>query len=334
MCAVIVVALTRWGQPPEQELAVLAALLAQPVDELAARCRLPPPVLLARVEEETAALPLLAVLRDRGHGAVACAESSLATELGWLVAVARWARPADDELSLLASVFGVPAAELRGRAARPLPAVLARWLDRDTAAALVAVLRDRGHGAVAEDVARVGTSAALLAPRHFALEADALVVRRDTQQRRLPWTALRALVRTPPEDPAAASLAGLGERLYVVVEPWAESLLLDEASLQYGGLGRLRLGTVRQNFITLVDQLRQRAPAAWYDERLVRERARPARLEPPHPLLATTAGLRATATDLAVHLLLRARAEDQLGASGATLGVARPAPHEGERRKT
>jgi hypothetical protein len=70
-------ALTRWGTPPEQEAAALAARLGVAAYDLRVKLQAPLPVVLTRLEDRTAAGALLAELRGRGHGAVALPEAAV-----------------------------------------------------------------------------------------------------------------------------------------------------------------------------------------------------------------------------------------------------------------
>ena len=67
-----VVAITRWAQPLEQEAVVLAPLLGMAAYDLKLRLAGPLPAVFARAPELARARELLAALRARGHGAVAC----------------------------------------------------------------------------------------------------------------------------------------------------------------------------------------------------------------------------------------------------------------------
>jgi len=67
-----VIAVTRWAIPVEEELPELAQLLGGNAYDLRLRLMGPLPVIVQRVEDEPAARALLASLRKRGHGAVAC----------------------------------------------------------------------------------------------------------------------------------------------------------------------------------------------------------------------------------------------------------------------
>jgi hypothetical protein len=74
---IFVVALTKWANPPAEELQALAQMLGVAAYDLRLRVMGPLPVVLARGLAGDAARELLASLRGRGHGAVACELSSV-----------------------------------------------------------------------------------------------------------------------------------------------------------------------------------------------------------------------------------------------------------------
>lgn len=67
-----VVAVTRWATPVEQEATALAPLFGMAPYDLKLRLGGPLPVVVAREGDAQRARQLLAALRDRGHGSVAC----------------------------------------------------------------------------------------------------------------------------------------------------------------------------------------------------------------------------------------------------------------------
>lgn len=319
-----VVAVTHWVKPVDDEADLLALVVAaEPGVELG-QLRGGLPAVVARSVDSAPLQRIEAVLRDRGHGAVVCAEAELAPQTQWTVAVVRWSRPVAEEIELLAPVFSLLVPDLRLRAQSALPALLARRLDPRTAQAWCAVLRDRGHGAVASDLGTALLAATLPVVRRFELAADALCADDDSGASwRIPWSAIGALIRAPSLVELTESLAvhkskniGLrseikrasaptGEQLYLIGTPPAPSLLLQENRLQYQGLGALAMRTRRENFVTLVDQLRQRASSAWFDQTLV---AAPLPRETRAPL----SNRQPTAIDAAVHVLWQAQRERQL----------------------
>jgi len=67
-----VVAVTRWARPIDQELAALAPLAELAAYDLRLRLAGPLPVVFRQVADADSARELLAALRGRGHGVVAC----------------------------------------------------------------------------------------------------------------------------------------------------------------------------------------------------------------------------------------------------------------------
>ena len=92
----------------------------------------------------------------------------------YVVAITRWGPPLETELAHLASEVGETAYDLRRRLAGPLPVLLARVDFPTRAAQLVAMLRGRGHGAVACDEARVARSEQMLSPNSYLFEGELL----------------------------------------------------------------------------------------------------------------------------------------------------------------
>jgi len=262
----------------------------------------------------------------------------------FLVAVTRWARPPEQELTALAPLFGLTPYDLRLRLLGPLPVLAAQGLDAETAAELARALRGQGHGALACDQASIPRGDELVEPRDFALEPEALALAGPGAVR-LPYAGLEALVlatRISAETSATAVTqkrlsvgramvtGGLSVRskktrnvresdesrelvLYLYAQGAPRPVRLCESSLRYGQLAELMAPTGSQNFQALVAILRERARAAWFDERLVTQPRKPT-------LVGASIGTRqltesrsnAAELDLAVHLLVRAHREQQL----------------------
>jgi hypothetical protein len=68
---VLIVAITRWARSIDEEVPVLAPLLGLVAFDLRLRLAGPIPVLLARADKDRAD-ELVGLLRERGHGAIAC----------------------------------------------------------------------------------------------------------------------------------------------------------------------------------------------------------------------------------------------------------------------
>jgi len=297
-----VVAVTHWVKPVEAEAELLASIVAaEPGVELGP-LRGVQPAVIGRAVDSDPLHRIAAVLHDRGHGAIVCDEAALVQQTQWTVAVVRWSRPAAEEVELLAPVFALRVPDLRLRAQGAIPALLARRLDRRTAQAWCVVLIDRGHGAIASNLAEAQLASALPTVRTFELTADALVVGDDRgATSRVLWTAIAALVRAPS---LVGETAETGEQLYLIGSPPAPSFLLQEQRLQFQGLGALAMRTRHENFITVVDQLRQRASTAWYDQTLVESSL-------PRATRASESARQLTAVDAAVHVLWQAHCAGQ-----------------------
>jgi hypothetical protein len=225
----------------------------------------------------------------------------------YLVAVAKWARPFEEELEVLGPALGVGGYDLRMRLAGPLPLVLGRYDDAVEARGLVELLRSRGHGAVSCDERHIVASSEMKAPREFELREDRFVVSDPAWgQVELPYVSLLALLRAVHTVESsittvtkqkqlsvgrAALTGGLSVRktvkrevhttsqeheqvLYIYERTGVGTLLMRETRLRYRGLGERLCPTTMQNFQALTELLRERATSALYDERLVRQHRR------------------------------------------------------------
>jgi hypothetical protein len=219
-----------------------------------------------------------------------------------LVAVTRWACAPENEAPALAPLLGEAVYDLRLRLARPLPVMLARVDAPERARALLAALRARGHGAIACDLTYVPSSQAMMTPRSYRFEADAFVGSGPAQATgRMPYADMLALLRardTTVEEIAtstkerkfsfgrAAMTGGLilsksktksarstseqsEQVLYLIRRDGREPMLLREGALRHEGLGEQIRPTALENFALVVASLRERAPQALYDERLM-----------------------------------------------------------------
>jgi hypothetical protein len=221
-----------------------------------------------------------------------------------IVALIALATPVEVEAPLLATDLGSTPYETALLLRAPSPMPLLRTDDRARAVELLGKLRGRGHDVVACDAGAVVSGAALSHVRSFVLEADALSVKSATgQDDCVEWNAalafVRAVHRTRSEsiekntsqkfDLGRAAMSGgimvtknvttttkhaSEEResvLYVFRQNGAP-LLLQQSRLRYDGLGASRRPSQNDNFAALVRVLRERAPRAAYDERLLAPR--------------------------------------------------------------
>ena len=181
-----------------------------------------------------------------------------------------------------------------------LPAVVLTTADKARALELLALLRSYGHDALAFDGARVASSQQMIWPRRFHFEADALVCDAPTEQA-LPYSDIIVLARashqtrvetTTTEKKKSFSMGraivsgGLlltktkeksstartdqrEEVLYVFHRAGSTPWLVRERGTRYDGLGDKMGPLEHANFVTTVALLREHAPQAAYDDRLV-----------------------------------------------------------------
>jgi hypothetical protein len=223
-----------------------------------------------------------------------------------VVAIVALARNADDEAPVLAAELGLTVYEaaLMLRAAPPI--VVGRFDDRARALSLLAKLRARGHDTVACDVDAVVPSERMFRPRTFRFEGGDLIATGGGEERRLPSAGIVALVRathvTRTEETAtknvrqfslgrAAMTGGLvpiksaavesrrvvdeREAVLYVFRADAEAWLFGASGLRYEGLGAEMRRSQAENFEVLVRTLRDLAPIATYDARLLSVRSWP-----------------------------------------------------------
>jgi hypothetical protein len=262
----------------------------------------------------------------------------------FVVAVTRWARPFDQELAVLAPILKVVQYDLRLRLAGPLPVVVAQRLEEDFAKELLAVLHERGHGAVACDASRISGSDQMFTPVAFAFDSTSFNVL-DKEQRQVPYADILAMVQAASARTATqatttkkkkfsltrtAMTGGLVRSKKVSEESRAESverqqvlylfqrgqqnpIFLSESQLQYSGLGDQMKVASTENFSNMVAILRGQAPAAFYDDSLAR-----------HPRTSGQVQISGSANDqkivqsnasendLAAHLIVLAHLQQQL----------------------
>jgi len=226
----------------------------------------------------------------------------------FLVAVVTLARTVEEEAPLLAADLGITAYEAGMLLRATAPSVVLRSDDRTRAANLLGQLRNRGHDAIACDGASVVASKDMFGVRHFRFEADGFAVWDENHRNeKSPFADLLALIRAThsfdstsiekTEKTAlslgrAAMTGGLmptkkvteqrtvrtSERepvLYVfrrAGQPW----ILRATRMKYEGLANAIRPTQQENFVVLVDALRQATGAtAAYDDRLLTQAKKP-----------------------------------------------------------
>jgi hypothetical protein len=263
-----------------------------------------------------------------------------------VVALTRWGPPLESELPALAAHLGVLAFDLRQRLAGGLPAVFATVGDEAEANTHVEFLRARGHGAILCDMDVVPSPEDQLVPSHFELSEAAVRGKLEGSHGfEVPYADIIALVhvasvtsseatKTTQEKKLSLGRAVVSgglvmskkvdrvekkvttereQMLHMCCRGQAAPYVWKELTLHYEGLGDdLKLATA-QNFARLTDQLRARAPHAFYDQRLLTQKRRAG--------ITSVAGgdkdrrveiSNVRENDLAVFLLLRAHFEGQL----------------------
>lgn len=199
--------------------------------------------------------------------------------------------------SRIARALGVTAYEARLAIAGGFPAILLSTVDEAKTRAVLATLRGGGDDAVACDGRAILSADAMVPLDHFAFEERAVVAGGQT----LPYDDVLCLVRAVHRARASTetktterkfavgksllsgglanskvvtttSKEGAESReqvLYVFRRSGETPWILRESRTGYEGLGAARGLTATANFATTVQLLRQRAPQAPYDERLM-----------------------------------------------------------------
>jgi len=258
-----------------------------------------------------------------------------------VVVVTRITTSIDHESAALAAALGTTAYEERLRLVAGLPAIVLTTADAGSAAALLAGLRARGQGAVSFEGSEVIASDDMVSMKSFAFEGDALTVA-GPRGGRLDYADVLALVRamhrtsTQTVGRVAEKKLSVGrailtgglvasksvtreettsahERdqvLYMFRQSGETPWLMRERGTNYAGLGATLAPASAQNFMAVIQRLRERAPHAVYDERLMKPRSGPAvvsRSGGTHSSAVSTST--ANITDLLAHAIARAIVE-------------------------
>jgi hypothetical protein len=211
----------------------------------------------------------------------------------------------DDAVVALAQATGLTRAEARMRLAPEPPALVARTGSVE-AAALVASMRRAGVGTLAIEE-NVPTDADRLVARSFEFPGDgARFTPRAGTELKLPWAEVLGifrgirLTRSESEHTEKTRKFSMGralvtggvvfsrttsrvertsaeavEQVVLVYSRGGEAVMLAESSVQFSGLGPDLKPSSTANMIEIARQLREKAPAAFYDERLLRLARRP-----------------------------------------------------------
>jgi hypothetical protein len=239
----------------------------------------------------------------------------------FVVAILEWKGPAD-ALSAVATDLETTAYELKLTLSAGFPAVVLATVDESRAMAAVATIERHGHRAVTCNRATMVASKAMTSLRDFHLGDDVLASSGSAGEL-MPYSDMLALLRathrtttTSVEEvkerklrPGMAIATGgliLSKKttrevttktesreqvLYIFSQSGAPPWILRERSARYTGLGADLRPTSLENFATTIRRLRELAPQAYYDERLMGGR----------PIRGVAEGIEAT--DILAYLL-------------------------------
>ncbi len=265
----------------------------------------------------------------------------------FVVAILELATPVEAEAECLAADLGATVYESRLLLATPPPTIVLTTPDRARAAALLGKLRARGHGVVACDGAAVAGPSAMTSVRRFRLGDDAIhadertsdtlpfadvmallpaqhrvQVEKNTQHTEKKFDMTRAIVSgglmvRKKVTHTSHAVADERERvLYLFRASGASPWILREHEASYASLARVA-PTARENFDTTVASLRERAPDAIYDARLLATRRVPETMRVAGDARAQTLTTSsASGVDLLAHLLALWLSKRARGAEG------------------
>jgi hypothetical protein len=261
----------------------------------------------------------------------------------YVLAILTLAGSVEDEAVALGADLGSTAYETRLVLAAGTPAVVLQTADKERVRFLLARLQSRGHGAVACDDTAVAASADMIPVDGFSFEPGALVNgdgarlafanllailpalhRRQYEGKASPdpdpMKVLGDMANGPgggfmlrqvrkitagARQPATTHVEERESVLYLFSRGNPRPWLLREGGTSYAGLGPRLLPTQRENFQIMTELLRDAAPQAIYDDRLLALRRFPDRThggrseEGPRKLVASSTN----GVDLAAHLL-------------------------------
>jgi hypothetical protein len=239
-----------------------------------------------------------------------------------LVAIGEIRGPIGAAIGPLAAELGTTAYELRLVLNAGFPAVVLATAEETLARAASAAISRHGHTPVACNRRDVVPSARMTSLRDFRFAEDGVVPRAGSSDR-LGYSDIAVLLRATHRT-TAESVEQVKERklrpvmaiatgglvlsktttrevitrtedreqvLYMFRRSGESPWLLRERSAHYGGLGAALRPTSLENFSSTVARLRESAPGAAYDERLVNSR----------PIRGVVNGVEAT--DILAHLL-------------------------------
>jgi hypothetical protein len=240
----------------------------------------------------------------------------------YLVAIGELQGSIEGTIRPLADDLGTTPYELRLLINAGLPAVVLATVDENRARAAVAAVIRHGHVSIACQRSEVVPSASMTQLRDFRLAPEGLVADTGSSDR-LAYQDIAVLLRATHKTTTetieqvkerklrpvmALATGGLvlsktvkrevatrtearEQALYIFPRSGASPWLLRERSARYGGLGVELRPSSLDNFARTVQRLRERAPGAAYDERLMSGR----------PIRGVAEGVEAT--DILAHLL-------------------------------
>jgi len=216
-------------------------------------------------------------------------------------------RPVEEELAIVAQLTGLSPYDARLRLASPPPVMLGRGLPLEQARHWLAVLRERGHGAVVVEEHLLPRAEQSVEPYDLELRGDAFVgIDRQGRRYAVPLAELLAVVRaveaveqvrtsekvdkklalgralltgglmmSKEVRSATSDVQTDAERtLYLFRRAGPDPMVLREHSLRYGGLGDLRGRTEHESFDRLTAWLLESTPGAIHDDRLCAHKRR------------------------------------------------------------
>ena len=220
-----------------------------------------------------------------------------------VVALMALASSVEEEAPQLAADLGMTPYEAGLLLRLPPPVPILRTEDRARAVELVTKLRARRHDVVACDAGAVVASDAMTPVRSFRLDEDAFVVSSAGTSTSVPWDDIVALVRAVHRTSSehvekseqrklslgrAAMSGGFlmtktvtktakhtveeREQVLYVFRQGGAPMFATISRTRYEGLAAALRPSQIENFNTLVRTLRERAPQAVYDERLLAPR--------------------------------------------------------------
>jgi len=220
-----------------------------------------------------------------------------------VVALMALASSVEEEAPRLAADLGTTAYDAALLLRSPTPVPLLRTEDRARALDLVAKLRARRHDVVACETSAVVSSDAMTPVRSFRLDEEAFVVSAANESTSVAWADIVALVRaihrtsnehmekseerklslgraamsggflmTKTVTKTAKHTVEEREQVLYVFRQGGAPMIATISRTRYEGLAAALRPSQIENFNTLVRTLRERAPQALYDERLLAPR--------------------------------------------------------------